>query len=211
MYETLKNDEDLQRTVLKAREILGNNTLADFSGVFQREYARVMREVAERQGNLPDDMKSLDDVKKLRIELEHRYNEYLSELSKEKESVLETKDIYDDNKIAVKVGYYYTVVDKEKVVDISLEQTGTKVYPSKDNVEGRVYPLYRGTTFEESQKLDKLFDEIAANMKETNLTDLNDLFYLNNQGLYEIDRDIVTEEKEGYDFDISSFGEQFPN
>ncbi|WP_441347747.1 helicase-related protein [Streptococcus anginosus] len=48
-------------------------------------------------------------------------------------------------------------------------------------------------------------------MKETNLTDLNDLFYLNNQGLYEIDRDIVTEEKEGYDFDISSFGEQFPN
>ncbi|HEO3244242.1 TPA: DEAD/DEAH box helicase family protein [Streptococcus agalactiae] len=211
LYETLKNDEDLQRTVLKAREILGNNTLADFSGVFQREYARVMREVAERQGNLPDDMKSLDDVKKLRIELEHRYNEYLSELSKEKESVLETKDIYDDNKIAVKVGYYYTVVDKEKVVDISLEQTGTKVYPSKDNVEGRVYPLYRGTTFEESQKLDKLFDEIAANMKETNLTDLNDLFYLNNQGLYEIDRDIVTEEKEGYDFDISSFGEQFPN
>ncbi|SQC98931.1 Uncharacterised protein [Fusobacterium necrophorum subsp. necrophorum] len=84
LYETLKNDEDLQRTVLKARQILGNNTLADFSSVFQREYAKVMREVAKRQGNLPDDMKSLDDVKKLRIELEHRYNEYLSELSKEK-------------------------------------------------------------------------------------------------------------------------------
>lgn len=211
LYETLKNDEDLQRTVLKAREILGNNTLADFSSVFQREYARVMREVAERQGNLPEDMKSLDDVKKLRIELEHRYNEYLSELSKEKESVLETKDISDDNKIAVKVGYYYAVVDKEKVADISLEQTGTKIYPSNNNFEGKVYPLYRGTTFDESQKVDKLFDEIAVSMKETDITRLNDLFYLNNQGLYEIDRDIVTEQKEGYDFDISSFGEQFPN
>ncbi|SQC98938.1 Uncharacterised protein [Fusobacterium necrophorum subsp. necrophorum] len=36
-------------------------------------------------------------------------------------------------------------------------------------------------------------------MKEVNLTDLNDVFYLENQGLYEIDRDIVTEQKEGYD------------
>ncbi|NQR01221.1 DEAD/DEAH box helicase family protein [Streptococcus suis] len=211
LYETLKNDEDLQRTVLKARQILGNNTLADFSSVFQREYAKVMREVAKRQGNLPDDMKSLDDVKKLRIELEHRYNEYLSELSKEKESVLETKDIFDDNKIAIKVGYYYAVVDKDKVADISLEQTGTKVYPSHDNFEGKVYSLYRGDSFEESSKIDKLFDEIVSNMKEVNLTDLNDLFYLNHQGLYEIDRDTVTEQKEGYDFDISSFGEQFPN
>ncbi|KDE71758.1 hypothetical protein FUSO7_09585 [Fusobacterium necrophorum BFTR-2] len=211
LYETLKNDEDLQRTVLKARQILGNNTLADFSSVFQREYAKVMREVAKRQGNLPDDMKSLDDVKKLRIELEHRYNEYLSELSKEKESVLETKDISYDNKIAIKVGYYYAVVDKDKVADISLEQTGTKVYPSHDNFEGKVYPLYKGITFEESTKIDALFDEIATSMKEVNLTDLNDVFYLENQGLYEIDRDIVTEQKEGYDFDISSFGEQFPN
>lgn len=211
LYETLKNDEDLQRTVLKARQTLGNNTLADFSSVFQREYAKVMREVAKRQSNLPDDMKSLDDVKKLRIELEHRYNEYLSELSKEKESALETKDISDDNKIAIKVGYYYAVVDKDKVADISLEQTGTKVYPSHDNFEGEVYSLYRGASFEESSKIDKLFDEIVSNMKEVNLTDLNDLFYLNHQGLYEIDRDIVTEQKEGYDFDISSFGEQFPN
>ncbi|SQC98932.1 Uncharacterised protein [Fusobacterium necrophorum subsp. necrophorum] len=110
-----------------------------------------------------------------------------------------------------KVGYYYAVVDKDKVADISLEQTGTKVYPSHDNFEGKVYPLYKGITFEESTKIDALFDEIATSMKEVNLTDLNDVFYLENQGLYEIDRDIVTEQKEGYDFDISSFGEQFPN
>ena len=212
LFETLKSNEDLQKTVLKARQILGNNTLADFAGVFQREYARVMREVAEKQGNLPDDMKSIDDVKKLRIELEHRYNEYLSKLPKEKENVLETNDKADlDNKIAVKVGYYYAIVDKEKVADIALEKTGTKIYPSENNFEGKIYPLYRGTTFEESQKVDKLFDEIAVGMKEVNLTDLNDLFYLNNQGLYEISRDTVTEEKAGYDFDISSFGEQFPN
>lgn len=206
LFETLKSDEDLQRVVLKAREILGNNTLADFSGVFQREYAKVMREVAQRQGNLPDDMKSLDEVKKLRVQLEHRYNDYLSELSAEKENAEDVKD-----KIAVKVGYYYAVVDKEKVDGIDLAETGTKVYPREDNFLGKVYPLYKGKTFEESTKIDKLFDEIAVNMKEANLSDLNDLFYLNNQGLYEIDRDTVTEEKTGYDFNISSFGEQFPD
>lgn len=88
LYETLKNDEDLQKTALKAKKIvLGNNTLADFNfkladfnRVFQREYAGVMREVAERQGNVPDDMKSLDNVRKLKEELEHRYDEYLNEL-----------------------------------------------------------------------------------------------------------------------------------
>ena len=97
LYETLKNDEDLQRTVLKARQTLGNNTLADFSSVFQREYAKVMREVAKRQGNLPDDMKSLDDVKKLQVELEHRYNEYLRELSKDKESVISDIQVRNEN------------------------------------------------------------------------------------------------------------------
>lgn len=120
-------------------------------------------------------------------------------------------EIPNEDKIAVKVGNYYAVVEKDRVKDISLEETGVRIYPKENNFEGKIYPLYRGSTFEESTKVDALFDEIAIGMKNVNLTDLNDVFYLENQGLYEISSDRVTEEKSGYDFDISSFGEQFPN
>lgn len=120
-------------------------------------------------------------------------------------------EIPNEDKIAVKVGNYYAVVEKERVKDISLEETGVRIYPKENNFEGKIYPLYRGSTFEESAKIDKLFDEIAIGMKEVNLTDLNDVFYLENQGLYEISSDRVTEEKAGYDFEVASFNEQFPD
>lgn len=116
-----------------------------------------------------------------------------------------------EDKIAIKVGNYYSIVEKEKVKDISLEETGLRVYPKEDNIEGKIYSLYRGTTFEESTKIDALFDEIATSMKEVNLTDFNDVFYLENQGLYEISSDKVTEEKGGFDFEVASFNEQFPD
>ena len=116
-----------------------------------------------------------------------------------------------EDKIAVKVGNYYAVVEKEKVKDISLEETGLRIYPKENNFEGKIYPLYRGTNFEESTKIDALFDEIAASMKEVNLTDLNDVFYLENQGIYEISSDKVTEEKGGFDFEVASFNERFPD
>ena len=135
----------------------------------------------------------------------------------EKITALET-EIEDDiaktateDKIAVKVGNYYAVIEKEKVKYISLEETGLRIYPKENNFEGRIYPLYRGTTFEESTKIDALFDEIDTSMKEVNLTDLNDVFYLENQGLYEISSDKVTEEKGGFDFEVASFNEQFPD
>ncbi len=120
-------------------------------------------------------------------------------------------EIPNEDKIAVKVGNYYAVVEKERVKDISLEETGVRVYPKENNFEGKIYSLYRGSTFEESAKIDKLFDEIAIGMKEVNLTDLNDIFYLENQGLYEISSDRVTEEKGGFDFDVASFNTQFPD
>lgn len=120
-------------------------------------------------------------------------------------------EIPNEDKIAVKVGNYYAVVEKDRVKDISLEETGVRIYPKENNFEGKIYPLYRGSTFEESTKIDKLFDEIAIGRKEVNLTDLNDVFYLENQGLYEISLDRVTEEKAGYDFEVASFNEQFPD
>ena len=116
-----------------------------------------------------------------------------------------------EDKVAVKVGNYYAVVEKEKVKDISLEETGLRIYPKENNFEGNIYPLYRGSTFEESTKIDALFDEMAASMKEVNLTDLNDVFYLESQGLYEISSDKVTEEKGGFDFEVASFNTQFPD
>ena len=116
-----------------------------------------------------------------------------------------------EDKIAVKVGNYYAVIEKEKVKDISLEETGLRIYPKENNFERKIYPLYRASNFEESTKIDILFDEMAASMKEANLTDLNDVFYLESQGLYEISPDKVTEEKEVYDFEVASFNTQFPD
>ena len=113
-----------------------------------------------------------------------------------------------EDKIAVKVGNYYAVIEKEKVKDISLEETGLRIYPKENNFERKIYPLYRASNFEESTKIDILFDEMAASMKEANLTDV---FYLESQGLYEISPDEVTEEKGGFEFEVASFNTQFPD
>ena len=54
---------------------------------------------------------------------------------------------------AVKAGYSFNLFTEQEVSHIELEQTGGKVM-----VEGKVYPLYRGTTYAESQKVDDLLD-----------------------------------------------------
>lgn len=284
LFDVLVKDKVLENEIIKARENLGNNTLASFNSVFQREYAKIMREVADKQGNLPDDMKSIDKVKELGIRIEHRYREYLNnslenniEDDKEilsikvgdivktednkylkiknissgydnnhnqityysydayfdkdlklfshsfKESDLKalevlrneveeklTKEIVED-KIAVKVGIYYALVDKEKTKDIELEETGIRVYPRKENSQGKVYTLYKGKSFEDSRKIDNLFDEITAKMKEVNLTNLNDVLEFEREGLFEITDDKVTKFEEGYDIDVQSFNQQFPD
>ena len=284
LFDVLVKDKVLENEIIKARENLGNNTLASFNSVFQREYAKIMREVADKQGNLPDDMKSIDKVKELGIRIENRYREYLNnslenniEDDKEilsikvgdivktednkylkiknissgydnnhnqiiyysydayfdkdlklfshsfKESDLKalevlrneveeklTKEIVED-KIAVKVGFYYALVDKDKTKDIELEETGIRVYPRKENSQGKIYTLYKGKSFEDSKKIDNLFDEITAKMKEANLTNLNDVLELEREGLFEITDDKVTKFEEGYDIDVQSFNQQFPD
>lgn len=284
LFDVLVKNKVLENEIIKARENLGNNTLASFNSVFQREYAKIMREVADKQGNLPDDMKSIDKVKELGIRIENRYREYLNnslenniEDDKEilsikvgdivrtednkylkiknissgydnnhnqityysydayfdkdlklfshsfKESDLKalevlrneveeklTKEIVED-KLAVKVGYYYALVDKEKTKDIELEETGIRVYPRKENSQGKIYTLYKGKSFEDSRKIDGLFDGITAKMKEANLTNLNDVLELESEGLFEITDDKVTKFEEGYDIDVQSFNQQFPD
>lgn len=284
LFDVLVKDKALENEVIKARENLGNNTLASFNSVFQREYAKIMREVADKQGNLPDDMKSIDKVKELGIRIENRYREYLNNSLKnnieddkeilsikvgdivrtEDNKYLKIKNIssgYDNNhnqityysydayfdkdlklfshsfkgsnlkalevlrneveekltkeivedKIAVKVGFYYALVDKEKTKDIELEETGIRVYPRKENSQGKIYNLYKGKSFEDSRKIDSLFDEITVKMKEVNLTNLNDVLELEREGLFEITDDKVTKFEEGYDIDVQSFNQQFPD
>ncbi|HAP6336699.1 TPA: DEAD/DEAH box helicase family protein [Enterococcus faecium] len=284
LFDVLVKDKVLENEIIKARENLGNNTLASFNSVFQREYAKIMREVADKQGNLPDDMKSIDKVKELGIRIENRYREYLNNslennieddkeilsikvgdiVKTEDNKYLKIKNIssgYDNNhnqityysydayfdkdlklflhsfkgsnlkalevlrneveekltkeivedKIAVKVGYYYALVDKEKIKDIELEETGIRVYPRKENSQGKIYTLYKGKSFEDSKKIDSLFDEITAKMKEANLTNLNDVLELEREGLFEITDDKVTKFEKGYDIDVQSFNQQFPD
>lgn len=284
IFDVLVKDKVLENEIIKARENLGNNTLASFNSVFQREYAKIMREVADKQGNLPDDMKSIDKVKELGIRIENRYREYLNNSLKnnieddkeifsikvgdivrtEDNKYLKIKDIssgYDNNhnpityysydayfdkdlklfshsfkgsnlkalevlrneveekltkeivedKIAVKVGFYYALVDKYKTKDIELEETGIRVYPRKENSQGKIYTLYKGKSFEDSRKIDSLFDEITVKMKEVNLTNLNDVLELEREGLFEIADDKVTKFEKGYDIDVQSFNQQFPD
>lgn len=284
IFDVLVKDKVLENEIIKARENLGNNTLASFNSVFQREYAKIMREVADKQGNLPDDMKSIDKVKELGIRIEHRYREYLNNslennieddkeilsikvgdiVKTEDNKYLKKKNIssgYDNNhnpityysydayfdkdlklfshsfkgsnlkalevlrneveekltkeivedKLAVKVGYYYALVDKEKTKDIELEETGIRVYPRKENSQGKIYNLYKGKSFEDSRKIDSLFDEITVKMKEVNLTNLNDVLELEREGLFEIADDKVTKFEKGYDIDVQSFNQQFPD
>lgn len=54
---------------------------------------------------------------------------------------------------AVKSGYSFNLFTEQEVSHISLEKTGENVM-----VEGEVYPLYRGTSYAESQKVDDLLD-----------------------------------------------------
>lgn len=284
IFDVLVKDKVLENEIIKARENLGNNTLASFNSVFQREYAKIMREVADKQGNLPDDMKSIDKVKELSLRTQNRYRQYLNNslennieddkeilsikvgdiVRTEDNKYLKIKDIssgYDNNhnqityysydayfdkdlklfshsfkesdlkalevlrneveekltkeivedKIAVKVGFYYALVDKEKRKDIELEETGIRVYPRKENSQGKIYNLYKGKSFEDSRKIESLFDEITAKMKESNLTNLNDVLELEREGLFEITDDKVTKFEEGYDIDVQSFNQQFPD
>lgn len=54
---------------------------------------------------------------------------------------------------AVKAGYNFNLFSEESLSHINLEPAGGKVC-----VEGVTYPLYRGTTYAESEKVDRLLD-----------------------------------------------------
>lgn len=54
---------------------------------------------------------------------------------------------------AVKAGYNFNLFTEEELSHIALEKTGQKVM-----VDGAAYPLYRGATFHESEKVDALLD-----------------------------------------------------
>lgn len=56
-------------------------------------------------------------------------------------------------KIAVGAGYGFAVVPSEHVRGISLKNTGQIV-----SVDGGVYPLYKGKTYDDSRRIDAILD-----------------------------------------------------
>lgn len=61
-----------------------------------------------------------------------------------------------EKRIAVGVGYYFNLVSNQDVKHIELEETGTYL-----DINGKMYPLYKGTTFEESKKVDAVLDVVG--------------------------------------------------
>ena len=57
-------------------------------------------------------------------------------------------------KIAVGVGYSFNLFTLEEVSHISKIKSGSSV-----KVDGKIYEVYIGSTFPESQKIDALLDE----------------------------------------------------
>lgn len=55
---------------------------------------------------------------------------------------------------AVKAGYCFNLFQEQELSHIALEPTKGMVM-----VEGISYPLYRGATYAESEKVDRLLDE----------------------------------------------------
>ena len=67
-----------------------------------------------------------------------------------------------NSQFAVGVGYCFAIVSANEIRGISLSPTSSIV-----SVDGKAYPLYKGSSFEESQKVDKLFDKIPHRIKQT--------------------------------------------
>lgn len=96
ILEKLKNNEDLINEIIKAREVLGTNTLASFNGIFQMEYANAIRQISKDQ-NLPDDMKSIDSVNKFKQEVEKEFRSFIDDNINLKSMEEYSKDNLDEN------------------------------------------------------------------------------------------------------------------
>ena len=56
-------------------------------------------------------------------------------------------------KVAVGVGYEFSIVSGNLVKDVCLEWSGEVV-----NIGGETYPLYKGLEYEDSRKIDAIMD-----------------------------------------------------
>lgn len=78
------------------------------------------------------------------------YNSELDDFIKKLDKEIEE---FKNSKVAIKVGNDFILANKKDSLDISLEDTKRKVI-----VDDKEYSLNRGTTFNESQKVDDLID-----------------------------------------------------
>lgn len=197
LFDTLKNDENLLKEIIKAREVLNTDTLANFRGVFQREYAKILRDTAKNQGDLPDDMKKEDEVKNLEIELENRYKKFLAEISNIKEQQYVQGSIFDQ------IDKNEVDLNDKKSMDLSIGKTvymNHEAYKIDDEVsfneiiqksDLRLSPLRSGNHFmpiisfaDEKELLEKISfdrpqfligDEVKYKDKDYTITRFDDM------------------------------------
>lgn len=58
------------------------------------------------------------------------------------------------SKIAVGVGFVFNIFEKEEVSHINLKAAGTEVF-----VDKVIYTIYKGETYEASQRVDEMLDQ----------------------------------------------------
>jgi len=57
------------------------------------------------------------------------------------------------NKVAVGVGYYFTIVEEERIRGIKLNKSGVTIRFKDED-----YHLYKGETFADSEKVDRILN-----------------------------------------------------
>lgn len=75
-----------------------------------------------------------------------------------------TKELKKENDIALKVGTQYIIINMDEVLNYGINITVSGFF-EKDN---NTYVLYKGISFEDSQKIDKIFDSRNYDIKNLN-------------------------------------------
>ena len=104
----------------------------------------------------PNELQALDEVVEEYEKNKKKFKGYLNEELLDLFETVEKNGLIADeesDKIAIKVGCSFTLVNVEKLKEIELKETGMSV-----KYNHKVYKLYCGRTYEDSRKIDELLD-----------------------------------------------------
>lgn len=115
----------------------------------------------------PNEVQALEEVVSEYEENSKKFKGFLNEeLLNLYDEVAKNGLLTDDEEIiAVGVGYSFALINKSMLLGIELKDSGTLV-----KIDHKVYTLYIGKTFVDSQKIDNVFDQLGQE-KEMKLSD----------------------------------------